>query len=227
MKSSITLRCNCGEEFSIPVAGSETLHTAVCPNCQMAGFACEPLSVSVDGDRLMNRSKAELEAGDYTLSIVCAAIAVESFLTRAFLKWKGVENLGRVGHLPTDAEEAEWEKEFPRGGGFLGPADFVSKALTGMEFDSFVTKNHAATKMISAIPGATGRSPKEFFQCTLFHRRNRIMHWGFLGYQRADAELCFKAAMSSVQILKLMDRQKFETNERAWRKKFDASMSAP
>lgn len=225
MKLCRPVKCRCGKEFSIPVGAGETLYNAVCPSCQMPGIMCEPLSVSVDGDRLMYRSKAELEAGDCTLSIVCAAIAVESFLTRAFLKWKGIENLGRVGHLPTDAEEAEWEKEFPRSGGFLRSADFVSRVLTGMDFDAFVTKNQAARKVMDAIPAAP-LSPKEFFQSTLFQRRNRIMHWGFLSYQRPDAESCFQAAVSVIRILNLMDRDRFEANELAWRKAFDASVSS-
>lgn len=79
---------------------------------------------------------------------------------------------------------------------------------------------------MSAIHGATDRSPKEFFQSTLFHHRNRIMHWGFLSYQRPDAESCFQAAISVIQILKLMDRDRFEASELAWRKRFDASVSS-
>jgi hypothetical protein len=130
-----------------------------------------------------------MDSGDFTLSIICSAVAVECFLTRAFLKWKGVENISKAGHLPTEAEESVWENEFPRTGGFPKPADFVSKALVGMSFDDFVAKNPAAQNMMNGFPAAAGKSARDYFQATL----------------------------AATGILKMMDHERYSDMERSWR----------
>ena len=56
-------------------------------------------------------------------------LLVESYLTRLFLKLKGRENYATTFELPNESMEADWEKEYPRSGGFLKPSDFVSKAI--------------------------------------------------------------------------------------------------
>ena len=42
--------------------------------------------------------------GDYTLSIICTAIAVETAFTQAFLKWKKIEHLQSVKNPATEVE---------------------------------------------------------------------------------------------------------------------------
>jgi hypothetical protein len=101
--------------------------------------------VSVTAERLLYRSKAELENGDYSLSIVIATIAVESYLTRLFLKLKGMENYATTFELPNESMEAQWEQEYPRSGGFLKPSDFVAKQFTGLTSDQFVMSNNIVT----------------------------------------------------------------------------------
>jgi HEPN domain-containing protein len=217
MKFAVPFKCSCGKEFSIACYAEEKLSTAKCPGCDTHGIAVEALSISPSAVRLLFRSKSEMENGDYTISIICSAIAVESFLTRAFLKWKGVENIGVAGHLPTEAEEAVWEKDFPKTGGFPRPADFVSEALAGIKFNDYVTNNPAAFALISALPNSDGKTPIDYFKAELFERRNRIMHWGKLNYQREDAEICLNAANAIIEILKSMDYRRYEKMESDWR----------
>jgi len=131
-------QCSCGGVFPFATYGEAEWPTVVCTKCGMAGAQFNPLSVSVTAERLLFRSKQELEGGDFTLSIVIGAMAVESFLTQLFFKVKGMDNYALTFTWPTEAQEKAWENEYPRKGGFAGPADFVAKATTSMTFDEFV-----------------------------------------------------------------------------------------
>src|SRR6202451_4538604 len=127
MKFTQEMPCGCGETFPFSTYGDNPWPILVCPKCATAGNLMNPLSVSVTAERLLYRSKAEMENGDYSLSIVIATIAVESYLTRLFLKLKGMENYATTFELPNESMEMQWEKEYPRSGGFLKPSDFVAK----------------------------------------------------------------------------------------------------
>jgi hypothetical protein len=217
MKFALPVKCTQGHEFTVAVYADDDFPSATCPQCDSVGHVWEPLTISRSGDRMLHRSKTEMDSRDFTLSI-CSAVAVECFLTRAFLKWKGVENLPLIGHLPTEAEENAWEREFPRSGGFTKPADFVSNALAGMKFDDFVASNPTARTVMNQFPDAAGQSARDYFQTALFNKRNRIMHWGYLNFQETDALLCHQVSFGIIAILKAMDREKYEGMERAWRK---------
>jgi hypothetical protein len=111
--------------------------------------------------------------------------------------------------LPTEEQEKAWEIEYPKKGGFTGPADFVSKATTGMTFDEFVAKNAVGSNIMVGFPDAANLSAKQYFQSTLFHLRNRIVHWGYVNTSHAEAEKCFSLAVAIVSILREMDRLKY------------------
>jgi len=155
------------------------------------------------------RSKAELEGGDYSLSIVIATMAVESFLTRLFLKLKGMDSYATTFNLPTPTQEEAWEHEYPRKGGFIAPADFVSKKITGLTFDGFVAQNNLATNIMAGFPDAVNLSATKYFQNELFRRRNRIAHWGYVNSTKAEARQCHTLAVAIVSILREMDKSKY------------------
>jgi hypothetical protein len=98
-------------------------------------------------------------------------MAIESFLTRLFFKVKGMDSYATTFSWPTEAQEKAWEAEYPKKGGFTGPADFVSKATTGMTFDEFVAQNPVASKIMAGFPDAASISAKQYFQSALFHLR--------------------------------------------------------
>lgn len=205
MKFTHELLCGCGHIISFSTCGDNPWPVAVCPGCQSSAHLMNPLSVSVTAERLLHRSKAELEGGDYSLSIVIGTMAVESFLTRLFLKLKGMDSYAATFSLPTPAQEESWEREYPRSGGFTGPADFVSKAITGMTFDEFAVNNKVAANIMAGFPDAANLSAKQFFQAELFKRRNRIAHWGYINSTKAEALLCHALAVAIVSILRAMD----------------------
>jgi hypothetical protein len=209
MKFIQEMPCACGETFPFSTYGDNPWPILVCPKCATAGNLMNPLSVSVTAERLLYRSKAELENGDYSLSIVIGTMAVESFLTRLFLKLKGMDSYATTFSLPTPAQEKAWEIEYPRKGGFIVPADFVSNAMMGMSFDEFVAANPIAGKIMAAFPDAANLSAKQYFQSELFNRRNRIAHWGYVNSDKTEAELCHRLAVAIVSILREMDRSKY------------------
>lgn len=97
------------------------------------------------------------------------------------------------------------EKEFPKGGGFRSPADFVSQRLVGTTFDEFVATNKQASAIFSSLPGTSGVSPTQYFQDQLFKRRNRIAHWGYVNTSKSEAQLCHTVTVAVVSILREID----------------------
>jgi hypothetical protein len=209
MKFTFKNLCTCGGRFVFSAHGDADFAPATCDKCGNPAYLLDPLSVSVTAERLLYRSKAELENGEYSLSMVIAVMAVESYLTRLFLKFKGMASYAATFNLPTLAEEAIWEKEYPRSGGFSGPAGFISQKLAGTSFDEFVNKNPTAKNIFSSLPNSSNATPTQYFQEELFKRRNRIVHWGFVNSSKADAELCHTIAIALVSVLREMDRSKY------------------
>jgi hypothetical protein len=210
MKFSYTSTCECGGEFVFKAIGQYEFEATACTQCGKYGFVTDPLSVSITAERLLYRSKEELEAGDYSLAILLAAIAVESFLTRLFLKFKGMENYMTTSEAPNQIQEDGWELEYPRSGGFEGPANFVSKRICGKTFDEFVTSNNVvAAQAFLGLPNPNRKFPSRYFQDELFKRRNRIAHWGFVNSTRSTAEECHRIGVAIVTILREMDRLKY------------------
>lgn len=211
MKFVQDMPCSCGGVFPFATYGEAQWPTVVCTKCGMAGGQINPLSVSVTAERLLNRSKLELDGGDYTLSILIGTMAVESFLTRLFFRVKGMDSFATTFTWPTEAQEKQWENEYPRKGGFTSPADFVSKATTGMTFDDFVGSNATTIKILAGFPDAAGLSAKQYFQSNLFYLRNRIAHWGYVSTSKGEAERCFALAVAIVSIFREMDKVKYGT----------------
>jgi hypothetical protein len=216
MKFACKKPCTCGGCYQFSTYGDAPWPTVACTKCAIPANPLDNLSVSVTADRLIHRSKAELEEGDYSLSIVIGTMAVETFLTRMFLRLKHMD--AKIFNLPSPAQEEEWKRDFPRSGGFsrkpqrngyTGTADFVSKSVTGMTFDEFVTSNDAVARVMDKFPDAANRSAKQYFQDELFERRNRIAHWGYVNSNQMEAQLCLDLAVAIVTILKEMDRSKY------------------
>lgn len=220
MKITIPVTCSCGNVFPANGYAGKKFPVAVCPKCNAPIHFVEHLSISVVADLLLHRSKTEMEGGDYTLSIICSAIAVECALTQVFLKWRKIE--GRI-YLPSEDEQNAWEDELRKKGPIKKSVDFVSEFLSGMKFDDFVTdfltknKDHPGILIKNGFPQWESQTKLEYFHREIFDKRNRIMHRGKVDYKQEEAAPCLSAAIGIVNILKLMDRLKYEKMERDWR----------
>jgi hypothetical protein len=144
MKIQIPIVCPyCRRSFLAQVDGARSVPPVRCPACGNTIHARDP-SISVVADRLLFRSRAEIDGGDPTVSIICSAAAAEAALTQVFVKWKGIDHHALE---PSAAQREEWESEYmnatrrdkSKRSGFEKCADFVSKYLTGKSFDDFAS----------------------------------------------------------------------------------------
>ena len=210
MKFFQPMTCTCGGTFPFQTYGANDWKTVVCDKCGNAGGQIDPLSVSVITERLLYRGLHELEAGEYTLSIVIGTMAVESFLTKLFFKVRGMDCYATNFRWPTEDDEQAWERDYKKTrGGFAGPADVVSAMTVGVAFDDFVQANASASAVIKSLELPSGISPKEYFQRELFQLRNRVAHWGFVDASLEQARRCHKLAVSIVAILRAMDKERY------------------
>jgi hypothetical protein len=168
----------------------------------------EPLG-NVVGMAILGRAAAELQNGDWTLVIVLGAMAVECDMAYLFMKWKGIELMNT--RMPGDADRHEWEKQWREDvRSVAARLDKVSELLTGQPFDSFLAKNGGLLKPLHApYPDSTAEtSPKKFFIRELFHKRNKIVHFGEINFQQPAAEMGLTLATTLSHILSAMDAQR-------------------
>jgi hypothetical protein len=204
--------CQCGGRITFTTTGDKPFPDAKCHACANTGHLIDPLSQSVTADRLLRRSKDELNGGDYSQAILLAAIAVETFLTRIFLKLKDMQHFSEAFEWPDEAQSAQWEKEYPRSGGFIGPADFVANRMVNTTFDQFVATNPIARANFDTLQNPDSQTLSTICQRVLFTKRNRIAHWGYVNSTKDEAEQCLAIAIAVTGVLKEMDRIRYQEN---------------
>ena len=136
-------------------------------------------------------------------------MAVECDMAYLFMKWKRIDLMDT--RMPSDADREEWEKEWREDSRTIGARlDKISVLLAGQLFDSFLLHNTALLKPIHKRYSVSNPEPslKKFFITELFHRRNKIVHFGEISFQQADAEMCLILATTLSQILSTMDAQR-------------------
>jgi hypothetical protein len=109
------------------------------------------------------------------------------------MKWNRVDLT--LQRTPTDADEEEWEERWRDIRSVAARFDKVSSLLTGKSFDSFLPVNGDLLKSVRTQYQSAGEAlAKDFFVKGLFHKRNRIVHFGKIDFQKSEAELCFALA---------------------------------
>lgn len=195
------------------VNGTQLPKDAQCPNCRKTIWLVEPLG-NIVGMAIMRRAATELASGDSTLTIVLAAMAVESQLAYLFMKWNRVDLT--LQRNPTDADEEEWEERWRDIRSVAARFDRVSSLLAGQSFDSFLSANGGLLKsVLTYYRSSAGASAKDFFVKGLFHKR-RVVHFGKIDFQQSDAELCFALATALWHILVAMDAHCYRKLQSKW-----------
>jgi len=206
MKFSFPVPCNCGETFAVYVIGTQFPEDAQCPKCNSTIWLVPPLGNLV-GMAILGRANAEVQGGDWTIAIVLCAMAVECDMAYLFMKWNRVELMAIRD--PNGTDEEAWETEWRKILGVAPRLDKVSSLLTGKPFDLFLSQESRLLQSLHmrCTASTAVESPKEFFIKELFHKRNKIVHFGEINFQKADAEMCLRLATTLTQILRAMDAE--------------------
>jgi hypothetical protein len=205
MKFSFPVTCACGETFLVHISGTQFPNSVQCPKCNTSIGLVEPLG-NIVGMAILGRAATELKSGDWTLTIVLAAMALECELVYLFMKWNRIDLM--LIRNPTDEDDEGWERLWRDDVRTIAARfEKVSGLLTGQSFDSFLSQNSQLLKSVRTQYQTfkSTLSPKDFFVKELFYRRNRIVHFGNIDFQQADAEMCFTMASALWQILAAMD----------------------
>jgi hypothetical protein len=128
------------------------------------------------------------------------------------VKWRDCTSNGKTdlvepGAFAAKEQEDFWEKELRTANRVVAKLDLVCRFLTDEDFDTFFLKTSDLTKALRARnpESVNNPSPKKFFEETLFHRRNRIVHFGQIDHNQSDAESCYRCAATLLQAFGEMD----------------------
>lgn len=208
MKSFFPIKCQCGHEHTLETVGTEPFKDTTCPSCGSAMIIVDDGFASW---RIYNKARQFLMSGDYTLSTVLGAVAVESELARVYIKWRSIET--GLPYEITDADRENFEDELRKCFKIVDRLDMVSEYLTKLKFNEFVQADADVSDFVlKAHPeSATNPSLKKFFEEELFWRRNAIAHAGKIDSTKQQGEKCFNAANTMFKILATMDAAKLKT----------------
>jgi hypothetical protein len=205
----------CGTQLSISYKGTEAVPSIQCDECGT-------LLHHVDGDfpvvdRLLARSKRELEAGDWTIPIVLDAIACESLIASLNKKWTLLPK-GIPGEI-TRTDEEVWDQEFRGLRTVAERLNDSSRLMVCRPFDEYVQKKLKANAVFrNNFKLYEKVSPISCFQEGIFVPRNRIVHWGFINSTEKIASECHTHAQNLIRLLLIMDREKYEAFDKSLRK---------
>jgi len=206
MKIPIEFSCiYCGKEQYIPILLSDHNPKWKCNGCGQLNDGIFGPSVT-NGFKLILRSQYELkENDDYCLSIVFSAMAVDCELSRLFIKWTEIEDLGNK----ILNEKASYEKMLKKFRGNKEKFNGVIRLLYPGDLDVFFQNNpDLISRFKKLIPSFTVDSMYNHIDEQLFWKRNRILHLGDSTYNKADAIKCLKIADSVLDLLYGLEEEK-------------------
>lgn len=195
--------------FQQRASGTSFPKNAECPKCHASIYLIEPLG-NLAGMAVLGRAATELKEGDWILAIVLSVMGVECQLGYLFMKWNRIDLTWTRN--PRCADEQLWEDQWRNLRSIKPRLEKVSQQLTCQSFDAFCTQNSTLLANLHAkYPSSQSGSLKDFFVQQFFHRRNRIVHFGEIGYEQTDADLCFTSAITLWSILEAMDKKRQQT----------------
>jgi hypothetical protein len=182
--------------------------------CEQCGYENALLSATewTLGWRVFEKATSEyLAAGDYSTSIIFAAMAVEAELARMFFKWRKVDFIQEmiVGLRPPGnlLSDEELDEEYRGLGGTIAERiDRVAGLLDPQGIDAFAGATDLAERIDGEeFPSLSLGSLAADIQRTVFWPRNRILHAGFLDHSAEDARRVCNIVTLVLDLLKRMD----------------------
>jgi hypothetical protein len=208
--------------------------STACPNCRNSIVAWTDLNASESdfrcdcgyeiprvlaselnvGFRILQRSRHEITmAGDYSMGVVFAAMAVDCYVSRLHHKWKEVKHIrknrdeaakgGPITPRPTDLELDEMLRRLSP---ISAKLESVALMMSPEGLDQFVATTPDVKTRADQFPALQGIQFARGVQSSLFWPRNRIMHFGYTGYDYAAAAECHNLAALGVYVFQDLNK---------------------
>jgi hypothetical protein len=208
MKCPITIPCNCGKAINLQITGTDLPEQATCSACGHTTHLMQPLG-NLAVMLILERARWELTTNhDVTMTILLGTMAAEAQMSWLYFKWRAIDDKV-LPHEQTAAHKTKWEKEWSDMRSIGERLDELSRLLTDTNFDKFAQQNMKWLKNhIDGFDRAT--SIKTFFQDQVFERRNQVIHYGNIDFEEADGKKCYPLISALLELLKAMDKQKYE-----------------
>lgn len=206
MKTKIELECiQCKKKQYVPILLSDHGPNWECKYCNEQNIGVFGPTFTT-GIKLIFRSQYELnETIDYNLAIVFSAMAVDCELSRLFIKWTRIDDLG--DHILKEREV--YEKMLNQFRGNKEKLKGVIKLLGSDGVDFVFSQNKDFPKLLKKlIPGLTIQSFYNDVNEQLFWKRNRILHIGDVQHEKVDAIKCLNIASAILDLLKELDQKR-------------------
>lgn len=208
MKFTMLVPCpKCGNRLTVEAKGNDPYPDPQCECGAPIWIVQSDMRVS---RRILCRAEAELLDQDFSLAIILGAMSIECELTFFVLKYKMLD----AKLIPSEVKQVntdEWEEEFRKiQSGIGGKLDGITQLLLGETFDTFLSRRNDLAAALQQIHRNLGtRSPKAYFAEELFRKRNKILHSGQVLFGKPDAEACVRMAMSLLQIIGEIDKERY------------------
>ena len=214
MNATMPIRCQCGTLVVLEGEAVGLFSDTFCLTCSAAIWPGGDGQVRT---RILRRAWRELQSGDFVLSIIFAAVAVECELGRTFAKWKTIES-GLIAEHPSGFQENQWVSTFRYG--VKESLNRVCDFLTGQSFDAFVNSQSGLAKSVHERHPASvsAKSLRQFFNNNLFWKRAEIVHRGRTDFASEHAEEAFRSALTLFCIISEMEFNRRRNTEQNLRK---------
>jgi len=193
----------CVREYDADVKLHDNSPDFICPlGHRMSGFFDLDFTA---GFRLLLRSQRELiDRSDYSMSIILAAMSMESEVSRLFWKWLHIDSLGR-GESMQEQEVEGMLRKFPN---IADRISRVARLMYSAGMDAFVAGSAEFKDLQVRFPSLRIGCLPQCFQESVFWPRNRIVHFGYSQYTREDAARIHSIANMGLAILKALDYER-------------------
>jgi hypothetical protein len=206
MKFTFKQQCDCGGSYTFEAYGDAHHKPAICSGCGKSANLTDHLTVSRSADRLLYRSLYEMQDGDFSISILLSAIAVEHFLTGLYVKEKRMSHFKKHSGFPTQIEEENWAKDKPiKVGSFSDRCDSVCKIVVGKVFTDCLAHQNKQSLFANSL----GLNATDYIQQGLFDRRNRIAHRGYVNSDESEAKESHAIARNVISVLREIDKEHY------------------
>ena len=163
-------------------------------------------STITTGTKLLIRSLYEWkQTGDYNLSIVFSAMAVECELARLYLQYEELESY-RNNKLPNTKITQEALRKFH---GIRKKMVGVCEILCPDGLTNFINQHPTLMNEFKGLSTkSTPGTIHDDIEKELFRKRNEILHLGINSFGEAEARTCFELANLAVGIFNEMAKAK-------------------